>query len=192
MKREHIYEIFSRSLTFETDRLIIRPMQMFDAFDMYSYARLPETSKFLTWSPHSDIEYTKNYLAFIIAKYRAGEFYDFAVTLKGEEGKMIGTCGFSRIDFSNNIGEIGYVIAPEYQGNGYATEAAKEIIKFGFDRLEFNRIEARYMVGNNASRTVMEKCGLKFEGVARNAMLVKGVYRDIGVCSVLKSEYCAD
>ena len=189
MKREYMYEVFSKTPTFETERLVIRPMRMFDAFDMYEYARLPETSKYLTWSPHQDIEFTKNYLAFIIGKYKAGEFYDFAVTLKGEDGKMIGTCGFSRIDFVNNIGEIGYVISPEYQGNGYAVEAAKEIIKFGFEKLSFNRIEAKYIIGNNASRAVMEKCGLKFEGIARSSMLVKGSYRDIGVCSLLKSEY---
>ncbi len=192
MKREHIYEVFSKTPVFETDRLVIRPMKMFDAFDMYSYAHLPQTSKFLTWSPHTDIEYTKNYLAFIIAKYKAGEFYDFAVTLKSEDGKMIGTCGFSRIDFSNNIGEIGYVIAPDYRGNGYAAEAAKEIIKFGFAELGLNRIEAKYIVENNASRAVMEKCGLRFEGIARHGMLVKGEYRDIGICSLLKSEYDTD
>ena len=189
MKREHIYEVFSKIPTFETERLILRPLRMFDAFDMYAYARLPETSEFLTWSPHSDIEYTKNYLAFVIGKYKAGEFYDWAVTLKGDEGKMIGTCGFSRIDFTNNIGEIGYVIAPDHQNTGYATEAVKKIVDFGFNVLNFNRVEAKYILGNDASRAVMEKCGLRFEGIARSAMLIKGVYRDIGTCSVLKSEY---
>ncbi len=189
MKREYIYEVFSKNLIFETERLIIRPMRMFDAFDMYAYAKQPETSEFLTWSPHPDIEYTKNYLAFVIGKYKAGEFYDFAVTLKSEEGKMIGTCGFSKIDFTNNIGEIGYVISPEYQGKGYASEATREIIEFGFNQLSFNRIEAKYIVGNGASRAVMEKCGLKYEGTARSAMLIKGSYRDIATCALLKSEY---
>ncbi len=188
MKREHIYEVFSKIPSFETERLILRPIRMFDAFDMYSYARLPETSEFLTWSPHTDIEYTKNYLAFVTAKYKAGEFYDFAVALKGEDGKMIGTCGFSRIDFTNNVGEVGYVISPEYQRNGYASEAVREIVKFGFEKLGFNRIEAKYIVGNGASRAVMEKCGFKFEGIARGAMLIKGLYRDIGTCAILKSD----
>lgn len=52
MKKEHIYEVFSKIPTFETERLIIRPMRMFDAFDMYEYARMPKTTEFLTWSPH--------------------------------------------------------------------------------------------------------------------------------------------
>lgn len=188
MKREHVYEVFSKIPTFETERLILRPMRMFDAFDMYEYARLPETSEFLTWSPHPDIEYTKNYLAFIIGKYKAGEFYDWAVTLKDEENKMIGTCGFSRIDISNNAGEIGYVIAPDYQGNGYASEAVRVVMDFGFNKLDFHRIEAKYIIGNDASRAVMEKCGMVYEGTARGAMIVKGRYKDIGTCAILKED----
>ncbi len=186
MKREFIHEIFSKMPTLETEHLILRPMQMFDAFDMYEYSRMPETSRYLTWSPHKDIEYTKNYLAFVINKRRAGEFYDWAVVLKGDDKKMIGTCGFSRIDFSNDVGEIGYVINPEFSGKGYASEAAERIISFGFDTLKFNRIEAKYIVGNDASLAVMKKCGLKFEGVARSSMLIKGKYCDIGTCATVK------
>lgn len=188
MKREHIYEIFSKIPTFETERLIIRPMRMFDAFDMYEYARVPETSRFLTWSPHPDIEYTENYLAFIISKYKAGEFYDWAVTLKNEDNKMIGTCGFSRIDFSNNVGEIGYVINPDYQGQGYATEAISVIINFGFEKLDFHRVEAKFIIGNESSFSVMKKCGMTYEGTARSAILIKGKYCDIGTCSILEEE----
>lgn len=189
MKREYIHEVFSKIPTFETERLILRPMRMFDAFDMYEYARMPETSEFLTWTPHPDIEYTKNFLAFIIGKYKQGEFYDWAVTLKSDENKMIGTCGFSKIDFSNNAGEIGYVINPDYRGNGYAPEAVKAIMEFGFKKLDFHRIEAKYIIGNDASLSVMKKCGMTYEGTARESMLIKGRYRDIGTCSILESEY---
>ena len=189
MKREYIHEIFSKIPTFETERLILRPMRMFDAFDMYEYARMPKTSEFLTWSPHPDIEYTKNYLAFVISKYKSGEFYDWAIALKDEESKMIGTCGFSRIDFSNNVGEIGYVINPDFHGNGYAHEAASKIIEFGFAKLDFHRIEAKFIVGNDASLNVMKKCGMTYEGTARGSMLIKGKYCDIGICSILDNEY---
>lgn len=188
MKREHIHEVFSKIPTFETNRLIIRPMRMFDAFDMYEYARMPETSKFLTWGPHTDIEYTKNYLAFVISKYRTGEFFDWAVVLKGEEEKMIGTCGFSKIDFSNDIGEIGYVINPDFWGHGYATEAAQVIIRFGFEELDLNRIEGKFMIGNDSSLAVMKRCGMQYEGTSRGGMLIKGKYCDIGICSILHRE----
>lgn len=189
MKQEYIHEIFSKIPSFETERLILRPMQMFDAFDMYAYARLPETTEFLTWSPHPDIEYTKNYLGFVIGKYKAGEFYDWAVTLKNADGKMIGTCGFSRIDAPNQTGEVGYVIAPDYQNNGYATEAVRSILAFGFDCLHLHRIEARFISGNYASFAVMRKCGMSYEGLSRGAMLIKDKFRDIGTCALLADEY---
>ena len=68
-------------------------------------------------------------------------------------------------------------------------EAARRVLEFGFDMLALNRIEARYMVGNNASRRVMEKIGMTFEGVARAAVCKNGVYHDVGTCSVLESEF---
>lgn len=188
MKREYICEVFAKIPTLETERLIIRPMRIFDAFDMYEYARMPATSTYLTWCPHTDIEYTKNYLAFVISKYKSGEFYDWAVTLKDEENKMIGTCGFSRIDFSNDIGEIGYVINPDFHNRGYATEAVNAILRFGFEKLNFHRIEAKFIIGNDASLAVMRKCGMQYEGTTRDGMLIKGFYRDIGTCSILKRE----
>ena len=102
---------------------------------------------------------------------------------------MIGTCGFSKIDFSNNVGEIGYVINPDFHGKGFATEAASRIIAFGFDKLDFHRIEAKFIVGNDASFSVMKKCGMTYEGAMRGGMLIKGKYCDIGICSILNNEY---
>lgn len=189
MKREHIHEIFSKMPTIETERLILRPMRMFDAFDMYEYSKMPQTTTYLTWSAHTDLEYTKNYLAFVIDKCKQGEFYDWAVTLKTDDNKMIGTCGFSKIDITNNVAELGYVINPKFHQNGYATEAAKAILDFGFSKLGFHRIEAKYISENIASLSVMKKCGMKFEGILRGNMFIKGKYCDIGICSILENEY---
>jgi ribosomal-protein-alanine N-acetyltransferase len=120
--------------------------------------------------------------------YRKGEFFDWAVVEKAS-GKMIGTCGFARLEKNHRIGEIGYVLNPAYHGRGYATEAASAVIRYGFETLGLNRIEGRYMVENIASRKVMEHCGLVFEGVLRESMMVKGRFRDIGLCSLLLADY---
>ena len=63
------------------------------------------------------------------------------------------------------------------------------MIRFWFQRLEINRIEARFMEGNTASRRVMEKNGMIFEGILRQSMYIKGDYRNVGVCSLLRREY---
>ena len=102
---------------------------------------------------------------------------------------MIGTCGFTSFDFRNNSAEVGYVLNRSYWGKGIAPEALDAVIAFGFDELILRRIEAKFIIGNDNSRRVMEKCGMQFEGVLRSSMMVKHEYRDIGICSILSDEY---
>jgi ribosomal-protein-alanine N-acetyltransferase len=172
----------------ETERLVLRRMRLVDAEDMYEYARQTEVTRYLLWSPHPDISHTQDYLRYIASRYATGSFYDWAMVLK-KNGKMIGTCGFTRFDFRHDCGEIGYVINPAYQGQGIATEAVARVIRFGFENLGLNRIECKYMPDNIASRRVMEKNRMVFEGIRRQGMLIKGEYRDVAICSILKEEF---
>ena len=188
MRKEAIYKIFARMPRLETERIVMRRVSLDDIDDMYEYAKDATLTKYLTWSPHPDKAYTFEYVSYLQSRYKSGEFFDWAVTLR-DGGKMIGTCGFTRFDFQHNSGEIGYVISSDYHGKGIATETVSEVIRFGFERLGLNRIECKFMIENAASRRVMEKNSMTFEGVYRQGMLVKGIYRDIGVCSILRSEY---
>ena len=187
MKCETVYKVFSAIPEIHTERLLLRKMAVSDCYDMYEYASSAAVTRYLTWSPHPDLDYTKEYLQYIGNHYKLGDFYDWAVILK-EEKKMIGTCGFTRFHMRHNAAEIGYVINPAYRGRGIADEAVLAVMKFGFEKLGLNRIEAKYIMGNEASRRVMEKVGMTFEGVRRGERLIKGEYRDIGVCSILRSE----
>ena len=188
MKREKIYKIFSNMPTLNTERLILRPMCVGDAADMFDYAQREDVTTYLLWSPHQSISYTREYLKYIETRYDAGDFYDWAV-IERASGKMIGTCGFTRIDTPNNAGEIGYVLNPEFHGKGYGTEAASEALKFGFDVIGLHRIEAKFMEGNVASLRVMDKLGMTFEGFRKESMLVKGKYRTIGISAILFDDY---
>ena len=188
MKREKIGKLFSHMPTLCTDRLILRPMRVSDAVDMYRYARREDVTTYLLWSPHPSVDYTRDYLKYIETRYRLGEFFDWAVTER-VGGRMIGTCGFTTIDAPNDAGEIGYVLNPEFHGQGLGTEAARAVVRFGFEVIGLHRIEAKFMQGNTPSRHVMEKLGMTFEGYRREAMFVKGSYRTIGVCSVLADDF---
>jgi len=183
-----ISRLFARSPYIETERLIIRKMKRSDADDMFEYAKREDVTKYLLWAPHDNVAYTKSYLKQVNDLYKKGEFYDFGVELKSEK-KFIGTCGFADLDMPNFCGEIGYVINPEYKGNGYASEAARAVIRYGFEVMGLQRIEARYMLGNDVSRHVMEKCGMSFEGILRKKMFIKDGNCDIGYCSILKDEF---
>ena len=188
MKKQTIYHIFSRIPQLETDRLILRRLQLNDAEDMHEYAHRADVTRHLTWDPHPNIAYTREYLAYVSAHYAAGDFHDWAV-IDRESDRMIGTCGFTRFHYESDCAEIGYVIHPAYWGRGIATEAVGAVIRFGFQRLELNRIEAKFMEENMASRRVMEKNGMIFEGIQRQSMYIKGEYRNVGICSILRREF---
>lgn len=188
MKKETVYNIFSHFPQLETERLLLRAMRVSDAPDMYDYAHRPDVTRYLLWNPHPDVGYTRRYLEYLAGRYRLGQFYDWALIHKAD-GRMIGTCGFVRFDMPHNAAEIGYVLNPDYRGQGLMPEAAERILQFGFSVLNLHRVEAHFMIENTASRQVMEKLGMTFEGVRREAMLVKGLYRDIGTCAILASEF---
>ena len=188
MKLNFIRKIFTKIPTLFTDRLILREMRRSDAKDMYEYSCNPKTSEFLLWDVHSSPEFTKEFIHYVISKYKFGEYNDWALVYKNT-GKMIGTAGFTRIDEENRVAEIGYVLNPDFWGMGLATEAAAEVIRFGFENMNMHRIEAKFMFGNDASLAVMRKLGMKFEGYQRDLLFVKGRYRTIGTASILKSEY---
>ena len=138
--------------------------------------------------PHPSPEESRQYVYSVKKYYTKKEFFDWALEHK-ESGRMIGTCGFSRIDETNLCAELGYVLNRVYWGQGLAVEAAREVIRIGFEVLSFNRIEARYMVENQASARVLEKLGFTFEGVHRKSIFVKGQFRDIGYYALLKEDY---
>ena len=188
MKFNFLSRLFSKIPTLETDRILLRELKRSDAKDVYEYSANPKTSEFLLWEVHKSQEYTKEFIDYVISKYKSGEYNDWALVYKFNN-KMIGTCGFTKIDQENNVAEIGYVINPEYWNLGLATEAAEAVIKFAFDTMKMNRVEAKFMYGNDASLAVMRKLGMKFEGYHRDMLFVKGKDRTIGYAAILRSEY---
>ena len=188
MKKDLIYRLFSHIPTLETERLTLRGMRVSDAPHMYEYACRPSVTEYLTWEPHTSVEETRQYLTYVGQRYRTGDFYDWSVVDK-ETGRMIGTCGFTSFNCPADSAEIGYVLNPAFQGRGLATEAVRRVLEFGFDELQLHRIEAHFIQGNDASRRLMERVGMTFEGFARESMKIKGRNRTIGTCGILRSEY---
>ena len=190
MKKEKIYRVFSHLPELTTERLTLRKMLVADTADMYEYASRPEVTRYLTWQPHPDRDYTREYLQYLGNRYSAGMFYDWAIVYE-PDCKMIGTCGFTAFNCTSDSAEVGYVLNPAYWGKGIAAEALSRVMEFGFDDMGLHRIEAKFIEENERSRRVMEKVGMTFEGVARDGMLVKGNYVNVGVCAILESEWRA-
>ena len=185
MKRSDLKR-FIKIPALSTERLTLRKIKRSDVLDVFEYASDERVSRFLMWSPHETLDFTKKYLAYVDSRYRRGEFYDWGIEYLG---KMIGTVGFTSFSVENNSAEIGYVLSSKYWGIGIATEAVKKILEYGFCTLNLNRIEAHYMVGNDESRRVMDKCHAVFEGIMRGAVFAKNKYHDVAVMSVMREEY---
>ena len=93
------------------------------------------------------------------------------------------------MDTDNRHGEIEYVVGPSFQGKGYATEMTKAVIAYGFEKINLHRIEIDCRTENEASRRVIEKCGLTYEGVFRDFFWRKDHYEGRRVFSILKEEW---
>ncbi len=188
MKFNFVSALFSNMPKLESSRLFFRAIKRSDLDDIYEYSSNPKTSQYLLWSPHQSISTTKEFIEIVLSKYKSGDYNDWAIVYK-KTGKMIGTCGFTRIDQDNRLVEIGYVLNPDFWGKGLATEAVERVLEFAFEVMNVNRVEAKFMFGNEASLKVMKKVGMTFEGYQRDAIFAKGKFRTIGTASILKREY---
>lgn len=106
-----------------------------------------------------------------------------------DTGKLIGTIDYISWNTQHKSAEIGYVLSQDYWGKGVMTEAAKEVIAFGFEQMDLTRIQAKCFAENIGSERVMQKSGMTFEGILRKSMFIKGAHRDLKMYSILKEEY---
>ncbi len=180
-----VKSVFADPPTLETDRLYLKKISPEHAKDMYKYSSDPEVTKYLTWSCHSSEKETERYINLLQKKYASGAFNDWGVVLK-ENGRFIGTCGYTSFDYTNKTAEIGYVLARDMWGNGYAAEAAKKVMEFGRETFGLQGFCAKMIEGNDASLSVMKKCGMKLQGVYKNSMFIKGEYKTIVICSTFE------
>ncbi len=180
-------KIFCDIPTLSSNRLDLRKIAISDAKDMFEYARVPSVSRFTLWAPHRNISETLEFIKHIIRSYRSCDSEDWGIVYR-PEGKFIGTIGFFNWDEINKKAEIHYALSNKYAGMGLMTEAIKTVTDFGFDKMRLNRIEARCMLANKASERVMQKCGMKYEGIMRGGIFVKGRYFDLKTYAVLKAD----
>jgi len=183
-----IKQVFRDLPRLETERIILRKMSLRDVSDLFEYASEPEVTKYVTWDYHRTVADSKYFLNLVLQKYKDHDVSPWGMVLK-ENNKLIGTCGYAWWMPENYRAEFGYALSMKYWNQGLMTEAVREIIRFGFETMELNRIEARCKTDNLASEKVMQKCGMKFEGIMRQQMHVKDEYHDLKMYSILKKEY---
>lgn len=181
-------QFFKPFPTIETDRLILRKIKKSDAKDLYEYCSSEVSARYSLWEPHEDLGVTRQYISWLLRSEKRGEYFTWGIELKSS-GKLIGTVSLPSIDKDYKVAEIGYGIIDSYWGNGYASEAIKAIMEYGFCTVGFICINAKIMKENSASVRVASAVGMQCDGLLRNGVYCKGKAHDVYVFSMLDTDY---
>ncbi|MDO5033580.1 MAG: GNAT family N-acetyltransferase [Eubacteriales bacterium] len=168
----------------ETPRLRLRPLSLADLDRVYSWASQEEVAKYMSWPMHRDIDDTRAFLN----STKPGQ--DFGVELKSQ-GLLIGSIGIYPKEYG--VAEIGWCLHPDYHQQGYGTECAQALVKYGFEDLKLHRLFAPCVALNYPSYRVMENAGMQREGVLRQSFWSeqKQVYWDMLLYAILAPDYFA-
>ena len=174
----------------ETDRLILRKFQLDDAEQMYNnWAKDPEHTKYVTWKAHENIDETRQIVSEWVSGYKDPNYYRWVISLK-DNSCVIGDISVIDLFEENECCEIGYIISKKYWNMGFMTEALHAVLKFLFKEVGFHRIQLRHDIDNPASGMVMQKNGLKHEGIIRHARKTNtGSWCDTSLYSILNFEF---
>lgn len=180
--------------TLLTERLRLRPFQASDALDLKRLAGERVIADTTLNVPHPyPLEAAKEWIAGHEELWRERRQMVCAVTVDrggSEEGALVGSAGL-RLDLQHSRGELGYWIGVPYWRRGYATEAARAVLDFGFRALGLHRIHAQVLGGNAASDRVLLKLGLRQEGHLREHYLKWGEPEDARIYGILRKEWAA-
>ncbi len=154
----------------ETQRLVLRRFTLEDAEAMYkNWASDIVVTKYLTWPTHEEVAVSRRVLNGWIDGYSRPDNYQWAIALREIPNEPIGSIGVVYRDDSIALAQIGYCIGRKWWHKGITSEALNRVMDYLFDEVGMNRIEARYDPQNPHSGGVMEKCGMRYEGIMRQA-----------------------
>lgn len=147
----------------ETERLILRPFTQTDVEAVFTMRSDAEIMHFIR-APQNRAE-SENWIKLVSSRWASHQL-GFCAVIEKNSNKMIGWCGLWILNESGET-EIGYAIDKQFWGKGYAPEAAEKMLDYGFENLKSEKIVAVAMPANTASRRVMEKLGMTFDGIGR-------------------------
>lgn len=171
---------------FETKRLLLRSIELSDAERINLLVNDKEITSTTLRIPYpSSMEDTQKWIETHHKNCEKGDQAVFGIILK-DINKIIGVISLD-INNQHENAELGYWIGKSYWRNGYCTEAAEAILKFGFQQLKLHRIFAFHMKENSSSERVMQKIGMKYEGLLKHHIKKDGNFKDIKVYGIIIS-----
>ncbi len=174
--------------TLETDRLLLRPFQRADAPALHELLSDPAVlGTLMDVDGPLTLADAESMIAGWQAAVKRGESLVFAVARRASETLV----GYIDIELhpEHQRGEIAFWIGRPYWWQGYASEAARRLVRYAFAHLELNRVYAYCLTRNHASARVLEKAGLLYEGTHRQAAFKDGLFEDVAFYGVTRAEF---
>lgn len=167
-----------------TERLTLRPFTLADAPALQQLASAYEVALNTLMVPHP---YPDGAAECWIGTHQTEFEEDRAINFAIDDGQLTGAIGL--IFKSDGLGEIGYWIGVPFWGRGYASEAVREVVRFGFEERNLHRIFAQHFTRNPASGKVLQKAGMTYEGTLREHLKKWDEYLDLACYGILRSEW---
>jgi len=190
------YQECALTRTIETERLILRPVEVRDWREIHRYASLPEVVRYLPHEPFTEEDASAFALRWSEQARQSermdpetNEWPEMLVVQRKEDGRLIGHIPFQKFSPKYRTREIGWVFDPAYQGQGYATEAARAVLELAFGELDLHRVIATCDPRNSSSYGVMERLGMRREGHHRKDVQIRGQWSDEYFYAILQEEW---
>ena len=176
------------TLPIVTERLVLRRYTYDDIPDVLAFASQPSVAAVTSGMIQATEEGVRKYIDLqnSYQSFEKDKVFELAVQRR-EDGKVMGLAGFIRRD--PRQGEIGWALGSEYRGQGYATEAARALLDYGFGTLGLHRIHADTGSDNHPSRRVMERLGMKREALLRDTVFEDGKWLGRYIYGILVDEW---
>lgn len=166
------------TILLETPHLRLRRIEEKDWQVMYDgWASLEECSRYFPWSAANDKDMYREKVLTWVQNY-AEEFYFNWLIVDKESEKVIGMINLHDVNVEKASAETSYVLAPKYWGQGIMTEALEGVLAFAFEKVGMKQVQADVFQENEASARVLEKCGMKKEGILERKYCKEGKYVD--------------
>jgi [ribosomal protein S5]-alanine N-acetyltransferase len=181
---------YSGTPRIETDRLILRRMELTDAQSVFDHWLSDErVTDNLIKGAHKNVSETLKRVEEIVSEYGSKECCYWAIELKAS-GELIGAIDFYNFDNATENCEVGYSLGYKWWNHGYGTEALRAVVEFGFRHMNIHKISAAHNIDNPASGKIMNKVGMEQEGMIRHMIRNdKGQYKDCAVYGILQEDY---
>ncbi|MBH9554129.1 GNAT family N-acetyltransferase [Inhella gelatinilytica] len=177
-----------RTLSLETPRLTLRPLQAGDAGALFGIHSDPRFTRFFSHAPWTQMAQAHELIERDQADLASGEHVRLGL-VRRSDGVLLGTCTLFKIQPNNRRAELGYGLGVAHWGQGHAQEAVRALLSWGFGPLGLHRVEADIDPANESSAKLLRRLGFQLEGRLRERWIVDGVVSDSEIYGLLAPEW---